>query len=99
MSERIGYLIPSGDFFVVHCHDCATNIETPVYRENVAGYRQTCKACGRLLAGPADADWPELFNGQRRTPIVPDEPAQPAQHRSRPGPKQPPRPLTIRPQT
>ncbi len=78
MSERIGYLIPSGDFFVVHCPDCATNIETPVYRENVAGYRQTCKACGRLLAGPADADWPELFNGQRRTPIVPDEPAQPA---------------------
>ncbi len=66
MSDLIGYLIPSGDFFVVHCPACATITSTPVYRENVAGYRQTCKRCGRLLAGPPDPDWPELFDGRRR---------------------------------
>ncbi len=64
MSERIGYLIPSGDWFVVHCPNCATNIQTPVYPENVAGSKQTCNACGRLLAGHPDL--PELFNGKRR---------------------------------
>ena len=63
MSDLIGYLIPSGDFFVVHCPACATITSTPVDRENVAGYRQTCKRCGQLLAGHPDL--PELFNGKR----------------------------------
>jgi hypothetical protein len=61
MPEPIGYLAPGRLFFVVHCPACATDIDTPVYRENVNGYKQTCNTCGRLLAGRPD--WVELFSG------------------------------------
>ena len=54
MSCRIGYLVPSEAFYVVHCRARATNIRTPVYRQNGRGYQQTCKRCGRLLAGRPD---------------------------------------------
>ncbi len=47
MSCPIGYLVPSETFYVVHC---PARARTPVYRENVRGYKQTCKRCGRLLA-------------------------------------------------
>ncbi len=50
MSHRIGYLVPSETFPVVHCPARATNIRTPVYREHGRSYKQTCKRCGRLLA-------------------------------------------------
>lgn len=63
MSCRIGYLVPSETFSVAHCPARATNIRTPVDREHVRGYKQTCKRRGRLLAGRPDA--PERFTVSR----------------------------------
>ncbi len=52
MSERIGYLIPSGDFFVVNCPDCPTNTETPVYRETLAWPPSEQSSGGQRIQGP-----------------------------------------------
>ncbi len=64
--KLIGYLVPGGDFFVAHCPDCATNTSTPLFDVNVRGYRQSCRECGRLLAGHGyPLSIPELYNGRR----------------------------------
>jgi hypothetical protein len=66
----IGYLIPADSFFVVHCPDCFApdqHERIPVFDINVRGYRQSCRDCGRLLAGHGQPLWiPELFNGKAR---------------------------------
>src|SRR6266536_5218200 len=62
MSDLIGYLIPSGTFYVVHCCRAppgGTNTETrtPVYRENIGIYKQD------LQASPAPAYRPPRHAG------------------------------------
>jgi ribosomal protein S27E len=62
----IGYLIPSGDFFKVDCLDCATDRRIPLFDVNVRPYRQSCRACGRLLVGHGQPlSVPILFDGKK----------------------------------
>jgi len=69
---RIGYLVPTGEGLVVYCDDCAEDTRTPLFDVNVRGYRQSCRECGRLLAGHNyPLNIPELFNGKARSESAP----------------------------
>ena len=70
-SSIIGYLTPTKRAQVVICLDCAETLErsgyrgvcaVPVYRVNLAPYRQTCRLCHAVIHAGARG-WPELFDG------------------------------------
>lgn len=74
---RLVYWTPGGH--VLCCEDCYSHGRpdhvsivtshpgaSEVYRGNVFPYRGTCRFCSKVLVEPANARWPELFDGRGR---------------------------------
>lgn len=79
MSRPIGYLKPRGVGFGVVCADCRDALRerafalgdelpelSPVFKENVLPYRQSCADCGKVLVAGQSPAWPELYDSGRR---------------------------------
>jgi hypothetical protein len=61
--ESPGSGMPSSGGHNVFCSSCSPRVghRTPVFRENIGNYRQSCHGCGRQLV-EGKMGWPELFS-------------------------------------
>jgi hypothetical protein len=66
MPKAIGTLQHNGKGFIVVCESCfpANRLTSPVFRENIGNYKQTCGVCHKVLVEGKTEAWPELYDGK-----------------------------------
>ena len=66
--DQIGYLVNSTHVSCMNCGPTTHGLAaykvsvSPLFRENIGDYEQTCHVCHKVIVGGKTALWPELFS-------------------------------------